>query len=66
MLCVFYENSTRKDNYMGAKYCTECDELMDDIMLEIYDYIQYYGEEDQPDDLLCMDCLEELETDDDG
>jgi len=51
---------------MGAKYCTECDELMDDIMLEIYDYIQYYGEEDKPDDFLCMDCLEELETDDDG
>ena len=50
---------------MVAKYCTECDELMDDIMLEVYDYIQYYGE-DEPDDLLCMDCLEELETDDDG
>ena len=65
MLCVFSENSTQKDNHMGNKFCIECDELMDDIMLELYDYIQYY-EEDEPDDFLCMDCLEDLEADDDG
>ena len=50
---------------MGDKFCIECDELMDNIMLELYDYIQYYGE-DELDDFLCMDCLEGLEADDDG